>query len=251
LGGAKLGKIVALSGGELKDARSKMIDDQIIRLSGQENPNVLFIPTASNDSESYFEAFKEHFGNQFKCNFDVLYLLKKTPQLEEIEKAILSSDIVYVGGGNTLKMMKLWRKIGVDKVLFKAHLKGIVLSGISAGAICWFNYGSSDSRMFTNPNAGLIRVSGLGLINALYCPHYDSEKGRKPHLETLIKKTGGTALALDEYCALIIIDDSYKLITYKENSNGYKVYWKNNVFHEEIIEKDSQFMPLSKIVKKK
>ncbi len=93
--------------------------------------------------------------------------------------------------------------------------------------------------MFTNPNAGLIKVRGLNLINALICPHYDTEEYRKPHLKDLMNKTTGMALALNEYCALVIQDNTYKILSFKENANGYKVYWKNGLFHEETIEKNS------------
>ena len=90
----------------------------------------------------------------------------------------MSADIIYVGGGNILKMMTLWRKLKVDELLNEARAKGIILCGISAGSICWFNYGNSDSRKFKNPNADYIKVTGLGFINAIHCPHYDTESKR-------------------------------------------------------------------------
>lgn len=100
-----------------------------------------------------------------------------------------------------------------------------------------------------NPNAGLIRVRGLNLVNALFCPHYDTEANRKPHLKELMKKTPGIALALDDYCALVIIDNNFKLFSFKENANGYQVYWKNGLYHEAILEKNGPFVPLESIIK--
>lgn len=107
-----------------------------------------------------------------------------------------------------------------------------------------------------NPNAGLIRVRGLNLVNALFCPHYDTEANRKPqttnhkpHLKELMKKTPGIALALDEYCALVIVDNNFKLLSFKENANGYQVYWKNGLYHEAILEKNGPFIPLESILK--
>lgn len=244
-----MGTIVAISGGELTDFRSKLINDTIIRLSQKRNPKVLFIPTASDDSESYFEKFKEHFSDEFQCDFTPLYLIKDNPSIATIEQMVFASDLIYVGGGNTLKMMQIWRKTGAADILRKAYTKGIVLSGLSAGAICWFKYGSSDSRMFMNPNAGLIRVRGLNLVNALFCPHYDTEANRKPHLKELMKKTPGIALALDDYCALVIIDNNFKLFSFKENANGYQLYWKNGLYHEAILEKNGPFVPLESIIK--
>ena len=78
---------------------------------------------------------------------------------------ILGADIVYIGGGNTLAMMKRWRELGIDKLLKIAYKRDIVLSGLSAGSICWFKQGLSDSRRFRNPKADLIKVTGIGLIN--------------------------------------------------------------------------------------
>jgi len=173
-------KIVAIGGGEIGrpgfPIETTSIDKEIISLSGKEKPKLLFIPTASSDSESYFEVVKKHFGKRLGCAVDVLYLLKNKHPKGEIEKKILNSDIIYVGGGNTLKMMKTWRKLGVDTILLKAYKKGIVLSGVSAGAICWFSFGNSDSLLFSKRNAPMIKVRGLGFINLLFCPHYDVEK---------------------------------------------------------------------------
>src|SRR5690606_6160908 len=113
-----------------------------------------------------------------------------------------SSDIIYVGGGNTLKMMTIWRRMGVDTLLKKAYRKGIILSGVSAGAICWFSYGNSDSRKFTSRSSQLIKVRGLELIPALFCPHYDVEKHRQNDLRKMMMKTPKiVAIALDNCCA--------------------------------------------------
>ena len=176
-------------------------------------------------------------------------MIKDNPSIATIEQMVFASDLIYVDGGNTLKMMRIWRKTGTADILRKAYIKGIVLSGLSAGAICWFKYGSSDSRMFMNPNAGLIRVRGLNLVNALFCPHYDTEANRKPHLKELMKKTLGIALALDEYCAIVMVDNNFKLLSFKENANGYQVYWKNGLYHEAILEKNGPFVLLESILK--
>lgn len=174
-----MGKIIALGGGEIGrphenggfyPVETTSIDKEIIKQTGKSNPKLLFIPTASKDSEEYFQVVKKHFS-ELGCKVDVLYLIKDKFSKKQIEDKILSTDIIYVGGANTLKMMTLWRKIGVDNILKKAHKKGVVLSGLSAGSICWFNCGNSDSRKFTSGSNKLIKVTGLGLIDALHCPH--------------------------------------------------------------------------------
>jgi len=104
-----------------------------------------------------------------------LFLIDAPPSAREIERKILSADIIYVGGGNTLYMMRVWRRLGVERLLRTAYEEGIVLAGISAGAICWFDSGHSDSMSFYNPRDWqYINVKGLGLIKGVHCPHYNS-----------------------------------------------------------------------------
>lgn len=249
-----MGKIVALGGGEIGrpgyPVETTKIDKETILLTGKKNPRLLFIPTASSDSESYYEVIKQHFGQRLGCKTDVLYLTKNKPGKKIIEDKILSADIIYVGGGDTLKMMKIWRKNGVDKLIKKAYEKGVVLSGLSAGSICWFKWGSSDSRRMAIPDADLIKVSGLGLINALHCPHYDFDKTRKPDLKKRMAKTPGVAIAIDNCCAMEIVDGKYRIIDAKLSANSYKVYWKHNKYHAEVIRKEKGFKPLKELLKK-
>ena len=94
---------------------------------------------------------QEYFGGFLKCKTDVLFLITEQISANEIGRKIRWADIIYVGGGNTLQMMRVWRRVGVDRLLKSAYEKGTVLSGISAGAICWFDSGHSDSMSFTNP----------------------------------------------------------------------------------------------------
>jgi dipeptidase E len=234
-------KIVAIGGGEIGrpgfPIETTKIDKEIIRLTGKSKPKLLFIPTASSDSEGYTTVVEQHFGTNLGCKVDRLFLLKQKLSRKEIENKILNADMIYVGGGNTLKMMNVWRKYGVDKLLVNAAEKGVVLSGVSAGAICWFRSGSSDSRRFTNPKADLIKVTGLNLVHALFCPHYDSEKDRKQDLKRLMKKTSGIAIAIDNCCAIEIIDNTYRIISSKKTANAYRVYWKDGKYYEEIVEK--------------
>ena len=173
-------KIIAIGGGEIGrpgfSTETTLIDKEIIRLTEKRHPTLLFIPTASGDSRPYYEVVKNHFEKKLGCKTEVLYLIKEKPSQRQIKEKILSADIIYVGGGNTFRMMKIWKRRGVDKILKQAYEKGIVLSGLSAGAICWFRYGNSDSRKAKNPKADLIKVSGLDFIPGLLCPHYHSEK---------------------------------------------------------------------------
>ncbi len=242
-------KIIAIGGGE-HPSETTNIDKEIIKLTGKKNPKLLFIPTASSDSQKYYNIIEKHFGKKLGCKTDVLYLIKNSLSRKEVTDKILNSNIVYVGGGNTLKMMRVWKKMGIDKLLIKAHKKGIVMSGLSAGSICWFRYGNSDSRKLTKTNSPLIKVHGLGIIDALHCPHYDTENNRKSDLKNMMRKTSGVAIALDDCSAIEIVNDKYRIISSKNTANAYKVYWGKNKYHEEKIKKEKKFKSLDQLLSK-
>ncbi len=230
-------KIIAIGGGNLGFGAAKpevtSISREILRLSGKKNPRLLFIPTASLDEKGYIRAVQGHFGTKLGCGVEVLLLHGKNPGFPEIRRAIFGTDILYVGGGNTLRMMNLWKKLGVDRLLREAHDAGKVLCGSSAGAICWFRQGNSDSRKFRNPDAKLIKVTGLGFLDTLACPHYDVEKDRKPELKEMMKKTRGVAVALDNCAALEVVGDKYRALASKPQAGAYKVYWAGGRYFEE------------------
>lgn len=226
-------KIIAIGGGEIGRRETAEIDRQIIKLSGKKRPKFLFMPTASLDNGGYIRTVNDYFGKRLGCLVDVLYLVNRKVSRREIKDKILKADIIYVGGGNTLKMMIIWRRLGVDKFLKEAYKKGIVLSGLSAGAACWFKYCLSDSRKFSNRNAPYIKVKGLGFINGLVCPHYDSEPDRKSALKKMMEKEKMFAVALDDCAALEAIDNKFRILTSKKKANGYKVYWRAGKYYEE------------------
>src|SRR6516164_1830990 len=99
--------IVAVGGGK----RTLLIDREIVRLANKKSPTLLLIPTASSDSEQYWSRAQQYYGKFLKCKTDVLFLIKEQPSSEQIEKKISSADIIYVPGGNTLLMMRLWRRL--------------------------------------------------------------------------------------------------------------------------------------------
>lgn len=249
-----MGKIVAIGGGEIGrpgfPVETLAIDRRIIELTGKKRPKLLFIPTASSDSEVYVATVQKHFGERLGCHVDVLYLVKKKTPLKLIRKKISNADVIYVGGGNTLKMMSLWRKQGVDKFLQQAHQKGTILTGISAGAICWFKHGSSDSRQKGSRDKRLIRVRGIGIVNATLSPHHLCEKNRKQGIIDIMSRTFGIAIALDDYCAIEILDDRYRLIASKPFAGAHKVYFKKGKAHYESVAKTKKHQPLKHLLQK-
>src|SRR5271166_6326015 len=241
--------IVAIGGGEIRARGTAPIDREIIRLTRKKNPKLLFIPTASSDSERYWKHVQDYFGKFLKCKTDVLFLIKEQPSKKQIRSKILSADIIYVGGGNTLQMMRVWRRLGVDKLLISAYEKGTVLSGISAGSICWFDSGHSDSMSFYNPRKWkYINVKGLGLISGIHCPHYNGmTRGipRRKDFQDMIRKTGGVGIALENNCAIEFIDGRfYKVIRSKSYSRAYRVYKSGGEVVAEQIRPEEQLAPI-------
>ena len=228
-------RIVAIGGGDLRKLETLRIDRRIVALTGKRRPRALLLPTASGDGEEYFGKFAEVYGAKLGCRTSCLKVLRHAPPRREIADAVLGSDLIYVGGGNTLRMMKAWRRVGLDAMLRKAAARGIVLSGVSAGAICWFAYGHSDSRAFSGKSDwDYIRVRGLGLVDAAFCPHYHAE-GREESLSQMVARRGGVAVACDNGSAIEIVGDSYRILT---SSQGAKatVVWRRggDVLREEL-----------------
>jgi dipeptidase E len=225
-----MGKIVVVGGGAMDKLETLSIDRHIVSLTRKKHPKALFIPTASSDSEVYAETFRNVYGDGLGCRVDVLYLLKRRPPAAELRKRILSADLIYIGGGNTLKMVRRWRLLGVDVWLKEAHKKGIILSGISAGGICWFEAGHSDSMSFYDPeNWKYIGVKGLGLIKGIHCPHFNGAtngKKRRNSFVTFMKKYSEIGIAIDDHCAVEFGDKGYKVIRTKKNSSAYYVLKK-------------------------
>jgi dipeptidase E len=243
-------RIVAIGGGEIGRPKegggsypveTTLIDKEIIHLSGKKHPKVLFLPTASGDSSGYVKVVEEHFGKRLGCKVSALLLKKEKYSKKVLSKEILGADIIYVGGGNTKKMIMCWKKLGVDKLLQKARSKGIVLSGLSAGAICWCKSGNSDSMRMVDPKADYIKVRGLGFFPVLLCPHYNKEKARRPSLKKMMKKLGGVAIALDNCAALEVVGEKSRIISSKPKSFGYKIFWIKGKFFKEKLPKNKWF----------
>ncbi len=247
-----MGKIVAIGGGEIAERETLAIDKEIVSLTGKVSPKALFIPTASGDAPKYWQSFQELYGQELGCETEVLHLIGVSPTKEELEQRILSTDLVYVGGGNTLKMMKRWRRLGVDKVLEEAFRKGIVLSGVSAGCICWFAWGHSDSMAFYQPDRWrYVRVKGMGLIDALVCPHFDGETAgveRRLNFQQMVQKHSDVGIAIDDNCAIEVVGDSYKVITSKAGAGAYKLLNRRGEFSIGRIVQREEHEPIAMLL---
>lgn len=151
-----MGTIVVIGGGELIELETLEIDRKVVQLTQKAKPKALFIPTASSDATGYCDTFSKVYGDILGCETSHLLLVSQTYTHDEITDLITAADLIYVGGGNTRKMLEIWKNTGVDTLLKEAYSSGTVLAGLSAGSICWFEYGHSDSEAFDDQGNGSI-----------------------------------------------------------------------------------------------
>jgi dipeptidase E len=174
----KTRQIIPIGGGGFyRDPENLELEKYVIRQSGAESPRVAFVPTASGEPDHYVSSFYAAFL-KLGCRPAVLTFFKRTPDLRAF---LLDQDVIYVGGGNTKSLLAIWRDWGVVEILREAWESGIVLTGVSAGAICWFEHGLTDS--FAD---GLRPLECLGFLPGSCCPHYDGEAQRRPSYHRLL-----------------------------------------------------------------
>ena len=171
-------QIVAIGGGGFyRDAENLALERYIIQQTGLGEPRVAFVPTASGEPDHYVASFYAAFL-KLGCRPSVLTFFKRTPELRAF---LLNQDVIYVGGGNTKTMLAVWRDWGVAEILREAWESGVMLTGVSAGAICWFEQGLTDS--FSD---ALRPLDCLGFLPGSCCPHYDGEPQRRPSMHRLL-----------------------------------------------------------------
>jgi dipeptidase E len=175
--------VVAMGGGGFSmEPDNPLLDDFVLELArgnrGCERPRVCFIATASGDAPTYIANFYAAFARKADASHLPLFVRSGEP----IEPFLLEHDVIYVGGGNTENMLAIWRLHGVDRALRRAWDEGIVLTGLSAGSLCWFETGTTDS--FGPQLEALSR--GLGLIPGSHSPHYDGEPNRRPRYQGMV-----------------------------------------------------------------
>jgi dipeptidase E len=228
------------------------IHQEIIKLTEKPKPTVLYIPTAADDSEKRIASFQKHYS-ELGCKVEVLRLVNEHPSHSDIKSKIEVADAIFVTGGKTFRMLVKWKRFGVDKLLIQAYQKGTVISGFSAGAVCWFSYACSDSFSHSPSPAKrkLFKLTALGIFNALLCPHYDSEPARQPALKRIMKRTPGmVAIALDEFAAIEIIDGKYRFLTAKPSAKTRRTYWHDGEYIIEEIKPTKDFQDLKQLLTK-
>lgn len=194
--------IVACGGGGWSSdtAGDDTVEDHILGLAGSDLPRVMLIPTASGDSDWLITRFYERIGAR-PCRPSHLALFRPHP--EGMIARIFEQDVIYVGGGSSANLLAVWAVHGLGTALRAAWERGTVLAGVSAGAICWFAAGLTNSR-----GPGFAPIEGLGLLDGGFCPHADVDPGRLVALRDLIDRgLMPPTLAVDDDAAVHISGD--------------------------------------------
>ncbi len=211
-------QIIAIGGAALPlELDNLLLIDYFLKQTHKRKPKVCFIGTAHGDADAGRLRFYAGMS-QFNCTPTHLPLFAKTPR--DLESFVLEQDAIFVGGGNTRSMLAVWRDWGLDAHLRAAWERGVVLGGWSAGSICWFEQGITDS--IAGP---LTALDCLGFLPGSNCPHYNSEKLRRPTYRRLV--AGGKVAdgyAADDGVALHFVGDKlHRVVANQPRVRGWQL----------------------------
>ena len=205
-------------------------------LTGKPRPKLLYLPTASADSATSTLSWYRNCAPLNVEPSDQVSFIASTSQGRSWEEVLLSVDGIVCSGGNTLNQQAIWKAQGIDLVLRQAWDRGIILGGASAGSLCWFEEGTTDSR----PKE-LTIVQGLGFLKGSHSPHYDAEKDRRPLYQKLIAsgqlKPG---YACDNNAGIYFEDNDVKrIVASRAGAKAYYVSLVNGKVAERVLEPET------------
>ncbi|MGN6796764.1 MAG: Type 1 glutamine amidotransferase-like domain-containing protein [Gaiellaceae bacterium] len=207
--------IIGLGGGGETPEQSRLMDDYVLGVIGKKRPKVLWVPTAVGDDPDATSWFHEAFAPY--ADVQDLPVFPWPPA--NLRELILDQDAICVCGGNTANMLAIWRVHGIDRYLREAWERGIVLWGQSAGMICWFEAGVTDSF-----GPGLSGMDCLGFLPGSACPHYDGEVERRPRYRALVGEGFPSGVAADDGVALRYVGtDLVEAVTCRPGASAYRV----------------------------
>ncbi|MBO4262154.1 MAG: Type 1 glutamine amidotransferase-like domain-containing protein [Clostridia bacterium] len=172
--------IVAIGGGELRQKETLKIDAYIASLAktraGDRRAVALFVGTASHDSMPYYNTFHKTYTGELGLKTDCALTVYGEMNAEKLRGKFLAADMIYVGGGDTYFMLRSWEKSGLKDMIIDAYERGVIISGLSAGGICWFKKVFTDSETLCGDADKYVFTDGLGILEGTVCPHYDERK---------------------------------------------------------------------------
>ncbi|MBQ8177970.1 MAG: Type 1 glutamine amidotransferase-like domain-containing protein [Clostridia bacterium] len=208
--------LICIGGGEIRSKETLDIDKEIALLAkqraGEKRAVAVFVGTASHDSLPYFNSFRKTYTSHFDIKADLALLTKKDIPMDKISGKLQNADLIYVGGGNTIFMLETWKATGFLDLLLDAYNRGVIIAGLSAGAICWFE------KMYTDSVEGSKYEieEGLGVLKGMMSPHYDN----RPEFDE-IAKNYPIAYAVENKSAIVFKNGSY-LRTLSAGGDSYK-----------------------------
>ena len=215
-------QIVALGGlGEDDDSAGRLIRFAL-SLTEKERPRVCLVPTATNELPEYTVRFYENLSGVADCSHVSFFPWPRAGLREHV----LAQDAIFVSGGNTANLLAIWRAHGFDEIIREAWEQGIVLAGSSAGMICWFEAGVTDSF---GPQLEGMR-DGLGFLPGSACPHYDGEEQRRPVYTRLVANGFPPGMAADDAVGLHYVGTELReAVTVREGAHAYRVEPGNEI----------------------
>ncbi len=213
-------------GGFSSEPENLLLDRYILKQAGKASPRVCFVPTASGDSADYIARFYQAFQT---LDCEPSHLSVYDGPTGDWRDYVLSKDVIYVGGGNTRNLLTLWRDWTLDRIMREAWEQGIVMTGTSAGSICWFEDGLTDSIPGT-----LAPLQCLGLLKGSNCPHYDSESQRRSSYQQFVGSGQiSPGIACDDGVALHFINDNlHRVVSSRLSARAYRLTVEGNVTSE-------------------
>lgn len=210
--------IVGLGGGGDTPEQTRLLHDYVLGLTGKDRPRLLFVPTALADG-TYSSLAVVEFYERFRGRAEASHLFTFPWPPEDVRSLVLSQDAIAVSGGNTANMLAIWRVHGLDALLREAWEQGVVLFGASAGMICWFEAGVTDSF-----GPQLEGMDCLGLLPGSACPHYDGEERRRPRYRELVDGGFAEGIAADDGVGLHYVGTELaEVVTCRPGATAYRV----------------------------
>ncbi len=212
-------RIFAMGGGGFtSEPHNPALDDFILSLTSRREARILFLPTASGDPNAQIAAFQDTFGNR-ACRPHHLSLFRLEQEPADLRALMLSQDIVYVGGGSMRNLLAIWREHGLDHLLREAWEAGVVLAGLSAGGMCWFEHGITRSTGRPAP------ARGLGFLPGSLSVHYDGDPTRRPvFLDAIARGAMPAGYGADDGVGLLFEDRALvRIVSSRPETHAYRV----------------------------
>ena len=222
-------KIVAIGGGGFTHRSDKDLDQFVLNQSDTINLKIGFLATASKDDKYKVDLFYQRFN---KMSHELSHF-NLCSNIDGFNNWILKKDIIYVGGGNTSYMLKIWKQNKLDKIFRKAYENGIILSGVSAGAVCWFDWILSDSVGSLKP------LKGISLISGSCTPHASESKRIEQFKNNIKNNKLSPGIAIEDGVAVLFIDGKpSEVYSSRKDRNAYFIDTNKKISLKEYIDKN-------------